>query len=120
MNITRLSLAAILPQISMLACFCQDVNTLKLKDFRPVSIYKVPVTTIEKAKYPAIDFHSHDYPKTDAEVDQWVKTMDESGIAKTMILTYTTGASFDSAVTKYSRYKDRFQVWCGFDYTGAN
>src|SRR5215212_1066805 len=37
-----------------------------------------------------------------------------------MILTYTTGASFDSAVTKYSRYKDRFEIWCGFDYTGAD
>ena len=107
-------------QNSLLVCFCQDVNNLKLKDFRPVSIYKIPQTKIEKAKYPVIDFHSHDYAKNDAEVDQWVKTMDESCIAKTMILTYTTGASFDSAVTKYSRYKNRFEIWCGFDYTGAD
>src|SRR4028119_35234 len=64
----------------------QNVDTLRLKNYRPVSIYKVPQTKIKKAKYPAIDFHSHDYPKTDAEVDQWVKTMDAAGIAKTMIL----------------------------------
>ena len=62
--------------------------------------------------------HSHNYAKTDAEVDEWVKMMDRLGIAKTMILSYSTGAAFDSAIQKYSRYKDRFDVWCGFDYTG--
>ena len=29
-----------------------------------------------------------------------------------------TGAKFDSVVEKYRRYKDRFEIWCGFDYTG--
>ena len=46
--------------------------------------------------------------------------MDETGIAKTMVLSCAIGASFDSVVTKYSRYKDRFEIWCGFDYTGAD
>lgn len=102
------------------AGFSQNVHELKLKDYRPVSIYKTPTANIQKAKYPAYDMHSHDYPETDAEVDEWVKTMDETGIAKTMILSYTTGPKFDSVVDKYSRYKDRFLVFCGFDYTGAD
>jgi predicted TIM-barrel fold metal-dependent hydrolase len=101
-----------------IASLCQDVDNLKLKDYQPVSIYKVPQTIVEKAKFPVIDFHSHDYPKTDAEVDAWVIRMDELNIAKTLILTYSTGAGFDSAMNKYSRYKGRFEVWCGFDYTG--
>lgn len=96
----------------------QDVKDLKLKDYRPVSIYKIPETKIEKAKYPVIDFHSHDSPKTNEEVDAWVKTMDETGIAKSIILSYATGSKFDSIVDKYARYKNRFEVWCGFDYTG--
>lgn len=98
--------------------FCQNINELKLKDYRPVSIYKIPQTKILKAKYPVIDFHSHDYPKTNGEVDQWIKTMDAAGIAKSIILSYSTGKKFDSIVDKYSRYKDRFEIWCGFDYTG--
>jgi len=97
---------------------CQNVNDLKLKDFHPVSIYKTPQTKIEKAKYPVIDFHSHDYPKTEEQIDEWVKTMDEVGIARSTILSYSTGAKFDSVVEKYQRYKDRFEIWCGFDYTG--
>jgi predicted TIM-barrel fold metal-dependent hydrolase len=46
--------------------------------------------------------------------------MDAAGIAKSIILSYATGAAFDSAIDKYSRYKDRFEVWCGFDYTGMD
>jgi predicted TIM-barrel fold metal-dependent hydrolase len=98
----------------------QNVDTLKLKDYRPVSIYKIPVSVIPKAKFTVTDFHSHDYPRDAAGVDAWVKTMDQAGIGKTMILTYTTGKSFDSAVAKYSKYKDRFEVWCGIDFTGYN
>jgi uncharacterized protein len=98
----------------------QNVNELKLKDFKPVSIYKTPTANIKKAKYPAYDMHSHDYVKTAAEVDQWVKTMDETGVAKIMVLTYNTGRGFDSIVDKYSRHKDRFTLFCGFDYTGAD
>jgi hypothetical protein len=48
--------------------FSQNVENLTLKNFQPVSIYKVPETKVEKAKFNVIDFHSHDYPKTGAEV----------------------------------------------------
>jgi predicted TIM-barrel fold metal-dependent hydrolase len=108
----------ILLQSLVATTICQNVNDLKLKDYRPVSIYKIPQTKIKKAKYPAIDFHSHDYPKTDEALDEWVRTMNDVGIAKSIILSYSTGARFDSVVEKFSRYKDRFEVWCGFDYTG--
>jgi len=47
--------------------------TCYLRIFRPVSIYKIPVTHINKAAFPVIDMHSHDYAKTDKEVEQWVK-----------------------------------------------
>jgi hypothetical protein len=40
------------------------------------------------------------------------------GIVRSIILSYSTGARFDSVVEKYQRYKDRFEIWCGFDYTG--
>jgi predicted TIM-barrel fold metal-dependent hydrolase len=100
--------------------FCQDVNQLLLKNYRPVSIYHTLQVKIDRAKYPVTDFHSHDYPKTNAEVDAWVKTMDETGISKTIILSYSTGAGFDSVVEKYKRYGDRFEIWCGFDYTGLD
>src|ERR1700761_8225847 len=44
--------------------------------------------------------------------------MDEVGIQKTMILTMTTGAEFDEIFRKYSKYPERFEVWCGLDLSG--
>ena len=96
----------------------QDVTNLKLKDFRPESVYKIPITKIKKAKFPVIDMHSHDYAKTDADVDKWVRTMDTCGIEKSIILSGATGSRFDSIYDKYSRYPDRFEIWCGFMIDG--
>ena len=113
------SLTAIILIMSS-SVFSQDVNDLKLKDYHPISIYKIPQTEIKKAKHPVIDVHAHDYVRTDAELDAWVRTMDESGIEKSIILTYSTGKRFDSLVDRYARYKNRFDLWCGFDYTGLD
>jgi predicted TIM-barrel fold metal-dependent hydrolase len=98
----------------------KDINTLLLKDYRPQSIYKIPVTKVPKARYGAIDLHSHPYAKTEAELARWVKTMDEVGVDKSVILSYATGAKLDSIVARYAKFGDRFQVWCGFDYTGKD
>ncbi len=95
----------------------QMVNDLKLKNYRPKSIFKTPITHITKSKYTAIDMHSHDYLKTDQEIEGWVKLMDETGIEKTIILSMATGGRFDSIYNLYSRYKNRFEIWCGFDYS---
>jgi predicted TIM-barrel fold metal-dependent hydrolase len=95
-------------------------NRILLKDYRPKSIYKIPVTEIAKAKFPVIDMHSHPYAKTDAEITTWLKHMDESNIEKTMILTMATGKEFDEIHAKYSKYPQRFELWCGFDFAGYN
>jgi predicted TIM-barrel fold metal-dependent hydrolase len=93
-------------------------ETLLLKDYRPNSIYKIPVSQIAKAKFPIIDMHSHPYAKTPKEIDQWVQNMDEVGVEKTMILTMATGAAFDEIHKKYSQHPGRFEVWCGIDFSG--
>ena len=93
-------------------------ETILLKDYRPKSIYKIPVTQIDKAKHPIIDMHSHPYAKTPQQIDQWIKNMDECGVQKTMILTMTTGPEFDEILRKYSKYPDRFGIGCGLDLSG--
>lgn len=93
-------------------------EALLLKNYRPKSIYNVPKSHITKAKFPVIDMHSHPYAQGDAEIAQWVKNMDEAGIEKTIILSYAVGTAFDSIYAAYSKYGDRFELWCGFDYSG--
>lgn len=93
-------------------------DQLLLKDYRPKSIYRIPETRVPKARYPVIDVHSHDYTPSNADVDRWVRTMDEVGIEKTIILSGATGVRLDAALAKFGRYPGRFAVWCGWDYTG--
>lgn len=90
-------------------------DTILLKDYRPKSIYKIPVTEIAKAKFPIIDMHSHPYAKTAVQIDEWVRNMDEVGVEKTIILTMSTGAAFDEIQRKYAKHPERFEMWCGFD-----
>src|SRR5260370_21285841 len=92
-------------------------ETILLKDYRPKSIYKIPVSEIPKAKFPVIDMHSHPYAKTAQEIEAWVGNMDDVGIEKTMILTMTTGAEFDEIYRKYAKNPERFEMGCGFDFT---
>lgn len=96
----------------------QNPNDIRLSNYRPKSIYKIPITNTPKAKYPVIDMHSHTYARSEAELAKWVKIMDEVGVEKTIIMTTATGPKFDSIYAKYAVYGDRFEVWCGFDYTG--
>ena len=95
-------------------------ETILLKDYKPRSLYKIPATEVPRAKFPIVDMHSHAYAKTPAEIDEWVGNMDEVGVQKTIILTDATGQAFEDVRQKYASHKDRFELWCGFDYSGYN
>lgn len=110
----------------MIACFAASFLTglaqtapdqLLLKDYRPRSIFNLPTNRVEKARYPIIDVHSHDYTRSDEDVDRWVRTMDEVGLERTIILSGYVGSRFDEAVRKYGRHPKRFQLWCGLDFS---
>lgn len=91
------------------------VSQLKLSDYKPVSIFKVPVTDVKGAKFATIDMHSHAYVDTPEDLKAWVKAMDENNIEKAIIHTGAYGAKFDSLYAFYKTYPGRFDLWCGFD-----
>src|SRR5690242_3838897 len=95
-------------------------DNLLLKDCRPKSIYKIPETSVRKAKYPVIDCHTHPYARTSAEVDQWVKNMDAVGLEKGVVMTMASGDRFKEIQQRFSNHKDRFELWCGLDFTQYN
>jgi len=90
------------------------MDEIRLKDHAPKSSVVAPVTLIEKARFPAIDAHTHLLARTLGEVADWVRTMDEVGIERSIILTGATGNRFDRLVELYLKpYPDRFQLYCG-------
>jgi uncharacterized protein len=114
------NLVTILALFTCLAANSQNPDSLLLKNYHPVSIYNIPVTIVDHARFPVIDMHSHDYAKNDRDIQTWIRNMDKYGIEKTVILSHQTGPGFDSVVAKYAPYGDRFEIWCGFDYTDYN
>lgn len=95
-------------------------ESLLLKDYRPVPIHRVPQTALTRARFPVIDVHSHAYAQTQDQVDAWVRTMDELGVEKTIILSGATGAQFDAILARFAKHPTRFQIWCGFDLSRAD
>ncbi len=92
------------------------MDSILLKDYAPNSSLKVAETRILKAKYPAVDVHTHLNAKTPADVREWVRTMDEVGIRTSVILTGATGDQFDKLVDLYLKpFPGRFQLYCGLD-----
>src|SRR5579862_1890700 len=89
---------------------------ISLKDYAPESSLIVPEHHPAKAKYPAIDVHAHVYATTPQEVAEWVRTMDETGVQTTVVLSGATGAQFDHLVDLYLKpYPGRFILYCGLD-----
>ena len=95
------------------------MDSLRLKDYAPASSLVVPKTHLTKPRFPVIDAHSHSSMsgiKTPADVDAWVKTMDEAGIEISVVFTESTGPDFDRQADLFlKKYPRRFQVWCGID-----
>ena len=97
------------------------MDTILLKDYQPRSSAVVPVTSIPKARYPAIDVHSHGYRLTPENQSERVKMMDEVGLELMVFLSgwgNTTGAEVDRFVDLFLKpYPTRFQLYCGLDMT---
>lgn len=95
------------------------MDSLLLKDYKPASSLVVPATSIAKARLPVIDAHSHSSMSnisTQADVDAWVKTMDEVGIEMSVVFTNASGAEFDRQAKLFlSSPSKRFQVWYSLD-----
>ena len=101
------------------------LDNLLLKDYHPESIFNVPQTRIEKAKYPVIDFHNNigeTAPATPERIDEFVKTMDSLGVEKVVITgeVHPTPEDFSRLRRNFSKHPGRFDFFCTFDLSAAN
>jgi len=90
------------------------MDSILVKDYAPRSSLVTNETFLPKPKYPAIDCHVHVLARTPAEVTEWIGTMDEVGLERSIILTGATGEEFDALVDLFIKpYPDRFLLYCG-------
>ena len=88
--------------------------TILLNDYLPHSIYEIPVTIVNKAKFPIFDAHCHG--RGSISVREMVNIMDDVGVEKSVVF---TGAStldhFTEISREYANYPGRFDMWCLFN-----
>jgi uncharacterized protein len=95
-------------------------DKLLLKDYRPRSIYKVPITEVKKARFPVIDVHSHaEWVRSPEHLEEIVKLMDAAGVERTVMFVRTgSPEKFAAARGVFAKHPDRFDLWCGFELGG--
>ncbi len=122
--LTLVAAAAILAQTKFgVSVKPGPMDSVLLKDYAPDSSVVAPETKVDKARFPVIDVHTHtsqSHIKTSADVADWVKTMDETGVETTIVFTGATGAEFDRQAELFKPYGKRFQVWCSLEGGDVN
>jgi predicted TIM-barrel fold metal-dependent hydrolase len=88
---------------------------LRLSDFEPRSMLVTPVHTIERARFPAIDYHNH----LDAQDPRSVlKIMDACGIERVVNITMKTGAEALEILQRFhTAAPDRFSTIAWMDWS---
>jgi predicted TIM-barrel fold metal-dependent hydrolase len=89
---------------------------LRLSDYEPRTQLKVATHTIEKPRFPVIDYHNH----LDAQSPEAVlRIMDACGVEKTVNITMRTGqAAIDSIHRFHRAAPDRFATIGWMDWNG--
>lgn len=92
-----------------------EVN-LRLSEFEPKSMLVTPVHSIERARFPAIDYHNH----LDAQQpDEMLRIMDACGIERIVNITMKTGAEALAMIERFhSAAPDRFSTIAWMDWSG--
>ncbi len=112
-----LALAAILAGATAAAA----ADELRLSDFKPRSMLKVPVHEVERAAFPAIDVHNHvndarggDPPVPVADL---LASMDRLNVKRIVILTGRWGDALQAVIDRMVKpHPDRFTVFTEPDW----
>ncbi|SKC35709.1 Amidohydrolase [Bacteroidales bacterium WCE2008] len=91
------------------------LDTLLLKDFKPIPCMNLPEHHPHQAKFTVHDMHSHAYAETVDECKEWAERLKANNIDKVVVNTYATGEKFDELYDMYKGVSDAFEMWCGFD-----
>lgn len=96
-------------------------QTPTIEEYQPRSTLVTKEHTIERAKFPFIDIHSHHWSPTAEHVDQLVKEMNTINLQVLVNLSGGTGQQLRQTVaTMKGRHPDRFVVFANLSYDDIN
>ncbi|WP_299224048.1 amidohydrolase family protein [uncultured Psychroserpens sp.] len=97
--------------------FAQDIS---FEDYNPTSTLVVPGEVINKAKFPFIDVHGHQYNMPNQDLTPVVAAMDTLNMQIMVNLSGRTGRDLEKSMANIdANFPNRFVVFCNIDFEGA-
>lgn len=93
---------------------------IRLVDFDPKPMLVVKETSIQKARYPAIDIHNHLRPivESNEDLSKFIKVMDDCNVKAIVDLDGGWGETLDKHLKRLKEpYPDRFIVYAQVDFS---
>ena len=97
--------------------YAQDMS---FEDYNPNSTLVVPGNPVERAKYPFIDIHSHQFRMATQNLTELVSDMDRINMAVMVNLSGRSGQELKDMIANVnSSYPNRFVVFANVDFEGV-
>jgi predicted TIM-barrel fold metal-dependent hydrolase len=92
---------------------------MSFEDYNPISTLKVPGKPVMRAKFPAIDIHSH-HNMTDKDLSELVEAMDTLNLAVLVNLSGGSGERLQASMANIQKnYPNRFLLFANVDFSGV-
>jgi predicted TIM-barrel fold metal-dependent hydrolase len=101
-----------------------SVDDLRLPDFRPRPMLRVPAHEVRRPAFPVIDAHNHLGPAFGGDwatrpPSELIATLDQSGVEMVVDLDGGQGDELSAEIDRWqAAYPDRVAVFAGLDYDG--
>ena len=95
-------------------------NDISFEDYNPKSTLVVPEHPVERAKYPFIDIHSHQFRMADQDLSELIADMDALNMGIMINLSGGSGERLQGAIKNVKEhYPNRFGVFANVNFDGV-
>jgi predicted TIM-barrel fold metal-dependent hydrolase len=95
-------------------------NDISFEDYNPKSTLVVPEHPVERAKYPFIDIHSHQFRMADQDLSELIADMDALNMGIMINLSGGSGERLHGAIKNVKEhYPNRFGVFANVNFDGV-
>ena len=95
-------------------------NDISFEDYNPKSTLVVPEHSVERAKYPFIDIHSHQFRMADQDLSELIADMDALNMGIMINLSGGSGERLQGAIKNVKEhYPNRFGVFANVNFDGV-
>ena len=97
-----------------------NAQQMSFEEYNPKSTLVVPRNDVDRAKYPFVDIHSHQFRMATQDLSELINAMDQLNMAVMVNLSGGSGKNLQDIMTNVkTNYPNRFIVFANVDFEGV-